>query len=102
MSKKNVQANLPAGTPMEGRVIYDYQIRDLEGRLLTFVESLGLRESQEKSAKDIFRDIFYSVLYQQTLRVSGEMLGPTVTATYKETTDMGMSPNYSRINGPAI
>lgn len=53
----------PKGNPMDGRVIYDYQIQTLEGKMLTFIESLGLRESQEKSAKDIFRDIFYRSMY---------------------------------------
>lgn len=83
---------------MEGRVIYDYQIRELEGRLLTFIEALGLRESQEKSAKDIFRDVFYSIMYQQTVWVSGPVIGPAVTAAYDEARELGMPVHYARDN----
>jgi hypothetical protein len=59
---------------MDGRVIYDYQIQQLEGRILTFVESLGLSPSQEKAAKDIFRDVFYQAMYFQLKYVWGPEL----------------------------
>lgn len=64
--------------------------------MLTFIETLGLRESQEKSAKDIFRDVFYSVLYQQTLWVSGEMLSPVAQAAFDEARTMNSQPQWSR------
>ncbi len=102
MSKKSSAPTLPAGTPMEGRVIYDYQIQALEGRILTFIESLGLRESQEKSAKDIFRELFYRGMYNETLWVNGDMLGPVVTAAYKEATDLQQPhwcARYVPVNG---
>jgi hypothetical protein len=73
--------DMPVGTPMDGRVIYHYQIQSLEGRILTFIESLGLRESQEKSAKDIFRDIFYREMYFNTVEVWGEQLNAALVAS---------------------
>lgn len=59
---------------MDGRIIYDYQIGSLEGKLLTFIESLGLRESQEKSAKEMFKEIYYRQMYFETEYVGGEQL----------------------------
>lgn len=87
---------------MEGRVIYDYQIRELEGRLLTFIEMLGLRESQEKSAKDVFRDMFYKGLYQETIWIRGEMLEPVVTAAYKEAKDDGLPMSSVRFHTASV
>ncbi len=86
MSKKSSVPSLavPSNSPMGGRIVYDYEIQSLEGRLLTFIESLGLRESQEKSAKDIFREIFYDGLYQRTLYVRGELLQPVTEVAWKE------------------
>lgn len=77
MSKNKV--GVPAGNPLDGRVIYDYQIGSLEGKLLTFIESLGLRESQEKSAKDVFKGIYYPVMYFETEHVWGEQLNKAIT-----------------------
>lgn len=81
---KSSKANVPSlGVPMDGRIIYDYQIQSLEGRILTFIESLGLRESQEKSAKDIFRGIFYPALYLETEYVWGEQLNQAIQESRK-------------------
>ena len=74
MSNKNKTVSPLQSNPMDGRAIYDYQIQSLEGKLLTFIESLGLKDSQEKSAKDIFRDIFYQVMYFETEYIGGEFL----------------------------
>ena len=63
---------------MDGRVIYEYQIRNLEGKILTFIESLGLRESQEKSAKDMFKEFFYRDMYMETAYVYGDLLQPAI------------------------
>ena len=99
MSKKSQENNVPVSTPMDGRVIYDYMIQGLQGRLLTFIESLGLRESQEKSAKDIFRDIFYS-LYTETIWIEGDKIGPVVQEAYDEARKLGQSVSNARF--PAV
>ncbi len=70
MNKKNV--TVPLGAPMDARIIYPFQIQQLEGKILTFLESLGLRESQEKSAKDMFKDIFYRIMYFDTEYIGGD------------------------------
>lgn len=103
MSKKSNVANqtggvVPDGVPMDGRVIYNYQIKELEGRLLTFIESLGLREGQEKSAKDIFRDILYRSLFNETLWVRGGLIGPVVTKAYEEARSEGRPEGMSSLN----
>jgi len=45
-----------------GWIIQDYQIQNLEGRLLTFIESFGLRESQEKAVKDLVRQEVWNLI----------------------------------------
>ncbi|MBC9882165.1 hypothetical protein G8O24_33090 [Bradyrhizobium sp. INPA01-394B] len=70
--------DVPSGDPMDGRVIYPFQISDLEGRLLTFIEGLGLRESQEKAAKDLFRDIYYTIMWDRTHYVDGRCLNEAI------------------------
>ena len=69
---------VPLGNAMDGRIIYDYEISQLEGRILTMIESFGLRESQEKSAKDIFKDIFYRTIYFDIKQVHGEYLNEAI------------------------
>jgi hypothetical protein len=53
----------PVPRAMDGRAIYDYQIGSLEGKFLTLVEGLGLRESQENAAKDMLKGILRTALY---------------------------------------
>ena len=36
--------------------IQEYQLSHLEGRLLTLMESLGLRDTQEKAIKDLVKN----------------------------------------------
>lgn len=50
----------------ESHVVFPFQIARIEGKLLTLVESLGLRESQEKATKDLTRDIVQG-LYRDTV-----------------------------------
>lgn len=45
----------------------------MEGRLLTFLESLGLKDSQEKAAKDLIRQEVSSWFYPNALGISGEL-----------------------------
>ncbi len=45
----------------------------MEGRLLTFLESLGLKDSQEKAAKDLLRQEVQSWFYPNALGISGEL-----------------------------
>lgn len=92
---------VPGATPMDARVVYDYQIQSLEGRLLTFIESLGLRESQEKSAKDVFREIFYSGLYRELVWVRGEDIGPVVDKALKDAEKEGRPPYHASYPAPS-
>lgn len=45
-----------------GYIIQDYQVQCLEGRLLTLVESWGLRESQERAIKSQVRQEVWGLL----------------------------------------
>lgn len=45
----------------------------IEGRLLTFLESLGLKDSQEKAAKDLLRQEVSSWFYSNALGISSEL-----------------------------
>lgn len=45
----------------------------MEGRLLTFLESLGLKDSQEKAAKDLLRQEVNSWFYPNALGITGEL-----------------------------
>lgn len=71
MSKKNTSSTVPRSEPMTGYMYWPYQASTLEGKLLTFVESLGFRETQEKAVKDIVRGIFYE-FYKDVMYVEGE------------------------------
>lgn len=75
MENSSVQ---PLGQSMDGRAIYDYQIGSLEGKLLTLLESFGLRESQENAAKDMLKSILRTSLYIETTYVYGEFLNPAI------------------------
>ena len=68
---------------MDGRVIYDYQIGSLEGRSLTLIEALGLREKQEESTKDILKGILRTSLYIETEHVWGEQLNQAIAESRK-------------------
>lgn len=41
----------------DGRMYYGYQKDNLVGQVLTFAESLGLPEKQEKAVKDTLRNL---------------------------------------------
>lgn len=69
---------------MDGRAIYDYQIRELEGKLLTLIEGVGLGEKQDKAVKDMFRDIFYRAMYQETPLIAGEPLQFALNETRRQ------------------
>lgn len=59
MSKNNKNATVGPNTPQpyyeSGYILDNYHIEHLTGRLLTLIEALGLRESQEKSLKDLVK-----------------------------------------------
>src|SRR5258708_36871512 len=65
---------LPKVIPDNGRIIYDYQIGCLEGKLLTFVESMGFSESREKAVKDILKSILRESLYLECGLIMGNYL----------------------------
>lgn len=63
---------------MDGRVVYDYQISSLEGRLLTLVETIGLHEKQEEAVKDMLRGILRTALFIETEYVGGDQLNKAI------------------------
>lgn len=79
---------------MDGRVIYDYQIQSLEGKLLTLIESLGLAEKQESALKDVFKDTFYRVVYFETTYVGGEYLQKAIIG-WSETNGVGQRVGHN-------
>lgn len=52
-------------------VVGEYAMQNLQGRLLTFIESLGLREGQEKAVKDIIYQHVWKTI-EGCLWISGE------------------------------
>lgn len=84
MAKKSNGVPVPNPlSPMDGRAIFDYQIGSLEGRLLTLLESFGLRESQENAAKDMLKGIVRTSLYGDTYYVYGDLLQPAIEESNK-------------------
>lgn len=62
MKNKNVSVS---GSPLpysSGYVVNDYQVQHLEGRLLTLIESIGLKDTQEKAVKDLVRNEVWMLL----------------------------------------
>lgn len=55
-----------------GYIIEDYKISHIEGKLLTFIESIGLRDTQEKATKDIIREIIWSLYNSDNTWITGE------------------------------
>lgn len=73
MSKKSfVQASYG-----ESFIVFPFQIARVEGKLLTLVESLGLRDSQEKATKDLVRDIVQG-LYRDTEYATPQLTSETM------------------------
>ena len=54
-----------------GYVITDEELRHLEGRLLTLIESIGLKDTQEKAVKDLIRNEVW-LLLSPCFVISGE------------------------------
>jgi hypothetical protein len=79
----------PSGIPMDGRVIYHHQISELEGKLLTLIESLGLKEKQEESVKNMFRDIYYRVVYYELEYLGGIQINKAIEDWVKENGERG-------------
>ena len=87
MKKKQVEPIAGTSLYSSGYILHDYAVQHLEGELLTFIESLGLRDSQEKAAKDIFRNIYYKAIYQSSQFITGEQANKVRT----ENEGIGMS-----------
>lgn len=64
---------------MDGHALYDWEVNTLIGRLLTLVESLGLRETQERAVKDLVRQEVSHLFSCQG--VDGEALNTAITKT---------------------
>ena len=56
----------------EGRMFYSYQENDLVGQILTFTESIGLAEKQEKAVKDTLKNMLYG-FFNNTISVPGDI-----------------------------
>lgn len=57
--------NLLEGASTPDNVIYvirSWAIQNLEGKLLTLIETLGLRETQEKAVKDMIRPLIWGTI----------------------------------------
>ena len=70
------KSNLPTingPVPLSGTVVFDYAVSCVEGRLLTFIEAMGLPQGQEKAAKDIVRQELWKV-YQDSVYITGEQV----------------------------
>ena len=75
LSKKVMSKKSKVGEPTIGygpaRVIYEQQVGYVEGRLLTIIEAIGLKETQEKSIKDLVRSEVWKVI-EDSIWISGE------------------------------
>jgi hypothetical protein len=71
MSKK-LESGQPAVSWPSAYVIEDYLISRLEGRLLTMIESIGLKDTQEKAVKDLVRSEVWQTLTQPCFIISSE------------------------------
>ena len=60
MSKSPEKSKVSYGT---GYAVTEGFIPTLEGQLLTLVESFGLKETQEKAAKDLVRQTIWKAVY---------------------------------------
>ncbi len=56
--KENIGPSVSFGPEDCGYLYTPYQMKNLEGRMYTAIESWGMKDSQEKAAKDIARDVF--------------------------------------------
>lgn len=71
LKKQNLSSN---GQPLPYSSVYaisDYQLSHLEGRLLTLIESWGMKDTQEKSVKDLVRKELWD-LVQPCFIISAE------------------------------
>lgn len=64
---------------MSGYALYSYDIQNLEGDILTIVESFGLRDSQERAAKNLIRNALY-MLYRLP-QIEGSFLNDAISKT---------------------
>jgi hypothetical protein len=62
MSKTHAGLPSTEGPPIMGFVIWPYEVGDIEGKLLTIVESIGLPESQEKAVKGLVRQALWDIV----------------------------------------
>lgn len=58
----------------EGSIIRSWQIRDLEGRILTLLETLGLSDKQEDAVKSLARQAVWKILEDNYLWISDEQI----------------------------
>ena len=61
MIKKGNQVP-PNAEPLGAYAIYEFQLSDLEGRLLTQIEAFGLPEKQESAAKSLVRQEVWKMI----------------------------------------
>lgn len=84
MSKKNSVPQCSQVGWGEGSVVSNNFPSYLVGKILTIVESFGLRETQEKAAKDIVQQTIYGEFYE-----AGVLIGTnTHTAIRKKSHEL--------------
>lgn len=68
------------GEAMSGYAVYEFEIKCLEGKLLTIIEMLGLPESQERATKGMLRQTLWKYL-TGCEQIKGEFLSKAIRQT---------------------
>jgi hypothetical protein len=71
MKNRNIKINPEVGYG-EGLVMSNGAVQNLEGRVLTIIESLGLAVKQEDAVKSLFRDSLWNWHYEWTTWITPE------------------------------
>ena len=66
LNKKNISTeNVSSLSCGYGYVVFDNVPESLVGRVLPIIEAMGLKDSQEKSVKELIRQTLYDVFYDK-------------------------------------
>lgn len=97
MSKKQIAGDLKlAGVPMEGYALYSHDISDLEGRMLTLIEGIGLPEGQERAIKSLVRREI------QELYSSPQIAGEFLFEALEKTRESGIGWSHGGNPSPMV
>ena len=67
-----------------GWLLFSWKVSDIEGKILTLIETLGLKDTQEKATKDIARDIVQGI-YRDGHWVNSRLATDVMLQMQKET-----------------